>query len=142
MRSFSDQLSHGASRTQVAAQMLASGEYRQNVAEGFYEQYLFRTGRDRRASSSGCHFASASSSAPTRTGNRCWLGFRRARNTAPQIEHPSAFNALKRCASLAVPESTNQIVATKVHHLSLQHAGTPDELGLFKVDFQGRIGTS
>ena len=129
--SFSDQLSQGASRTQVDTQMLASGEYRQNVAEGYYEQYLFRTGE-----TAGLQFW-VSHLQQGDTDEQVLAGFPGEPEYSTQIEHRQP---LSSGAPLAVPDSTNPIVATKFTLVGAT-ADTPDELGLFKVDSQGRIGT-
>jgi RHS repeat-associated protein len=124
-----DQLAHGLSRTELAQQMLGSTEYRRKVVEGYYEQFLFRTGE--------------------RKGADFWLnklehnipdenvlaGFPGEPEYSTQIEHRQPLAA---GAPLAVPGQPGSTISTTFSLVGAS-AGSPDELGMFVVDAQGRV---
>ncbi len=124
------QLGRGTSRTVVATEVLTSSEYRHNVAEDFYEQFLFRTGE-----TAGLEFWSTHLQRGDTT-EQVLAGFPGEPEYSTQIEHRQPLSGRP---PLAVPESTGQTVAT-TFTLTGGANGTPDELGLFAVDAQGRIG--
>lgn len=129
--SYTDQVGHGVARTVIAAELFASKEYRQNVAEGFYEQFLFRTGETDGLAFWGSHLERGD------TTEQVLSSFPGGPEYNSQTEHRQPLLA---GAPLAVPGSTGQTV-TSTFTLVGGTAGMPDELGLFQVDSQGRIGT-
>jgi hypothetical protein len=124
---FTQELSQGTSRTDVATQMLASAEYREDVAEGFYEQFLFRTGEAGGLGFWATHLLQGG------TYEQVLAGFPGSPEYSTQIEHRQP---LAGRAPLAVPGTSGQTVATTFTLVGAA-TGTPDSLGFFMVDAPG-----